>query len=138
MGLPRKGINDRCAGNTGEIKQISVSISIGGCSPFTGFLLLAYRRWKERIPIDVLIAKRRSNVAPTLRDYFQVRSNGAPFSIVNFFSGALIRKNTVVSPARLSRKPDSSPERAWLASYGSTIIVVHTYQPTDKLLLEFV
>ena len=52
---------------------------------FTGFLLLAYRRWKERIPIDVLIAKRRSNVAPNLRDNFQVRLNGALFSIGNFF-----------------------------------------------------
>ena len=79
--------------NTNEVKQIYVWISIGGCSPFTRFLLLAYRRWKERIPIDVLIAKRRSNVAPNLRDNFQVRSNGAPFSIV--FFGSLIRKNTV-------------------------------------------
>ena len=89
LGSTSKGIddinNDRCAQNTDEVKQISVWISIGGCSPFTGFLLLAYRRWKERIPIDVLIAKRRSNVASNLRDKYQVRWNGAPFSIVNFF-----------------------------------------------------
>ena len=70
MGLRVNDINDdRCVRKTGEI---SVWISIGGCSPFTG----------ERIPIDVLIARRRSNVTPSLRDNFHVRSNGVPFSII--------------------------------------------------------
>ena len=54
--------------------------------------MLACRTLKEIMPIDVLIAKRRSNVAPSLLDNFHDAPIGAPLII---FSGVLIRKNTV-------------------------------------------
>ena len=91
-GSTSKGINDinddRCARNTDEIKQISVWISNGGCCPFTVFLLLAYRRWKERIP-----AKRHSNVAPNLRDKFHVYARMVRRFRLYFFLAP--EKNTV-------------------------------------------
>ena len=53
--------------------------------------------------IDVLIVKRRSNVAPNLRDNFQVAIYARMVRLLIIFSAALIRKNTVtvvINPRR--------------------------------------